>query len=196
MANEYATLADLKASVEPSISDLEDDVNLSRLLTIASRSIDLECDRYFYSTSDPIYLRGDGTARLNVSPGILTLTEVAVDVDGDSGYSDVWETTEYRLEPTLTTGAAVYPASSVRALDGRYFPADAETLVRLTGTFGWAAVPEVIQQATLMLAIRLWKRASSPLGVSGFGDMGPVYVRSKDEDIARLISPMKRWSVG
>lgn len=196
MANEYATLADLKASVEPAITDLEDDATLSRLLTIASRSIDLECDRYFYSTSDPIYLRGDGTTRLNVSPGILTLTEVAVDVDADSGYSEVWDTDQYRLEPTLTTGAAVYPASSVRALDGRFFPHHSENLVRLTGTFGWASVPEVIQQATLMLAIRLWKRASSPLGVSGFGDMGPVYVRSKDEDIARLLSPMKRWSVG
>ena len=64
--------------------------------------------------------------------------------------------------------------------------------MQVVGTFGWNAVPTAIKQATILLAMRLFKRYDSPLGVAGFSDLGAVRVGRIDPDVDRLIMPFKR----
>jgi hypothetical protein len=44
-----------------------------------------------------------------------------------------------------------------------------------------------VQQATLLLASRLYKRRLSPEGVAGWNDVGVVRIVATDPDIARLL---------
>lgn len=48
----------------------------------------------------------------------------------------------------------------------------------------WPA--DVLQGAT-MLAARVYRRRASPGGVETLGDLGPVYVRRNDPDVAMLL---------
>jgi hypothetical protein len=67
-----------------------------------------------------------------------------------------------------------------------------EATVKVTGTFGWPALPIDIKQACILLAMRQFKRYDSPLGVAGFGDMGALRVGRTDPDVEALLSPYKR----
>jgi len=58
--------------------------------------------------------------------------------------------------------------------------------------FGFTALPVAIEQATVLLASRIFKRNDSPGGVMGFGDIGVVRVSRIDPDIDRLIMPYKK----
>lgn len=49
---------------------------------------------------------------------------------------------------------------------------------------GWPA--RVVEGATMLVG-RLWIRKDSPDGVAAIGDLGPVYVRRNDPDIAMLL---------
>jgi hypothetical protein len=53
-------------------------------------------------------------------------------------------------------------------------------------------VPTDIKQATILLAMRQFKRYDSPLGVAGFGDLGVIRVGRIDPDIESLIMPYKK----
>ena len=44
-----------------------------------------------------------------------------------------------------------------------------------------------VQQATLLLASRLYKRRLSPEGVAGWNDVGVVRITATDPDISRLL---------
>jgi hypothetical protein len=55
------------------------------------------------------------------------------------------------------------------------------------------AVPANLQEATKMLASRLFRRRLSPEGVAGFGEFGAVRVIAQDPDIEALITPNRSW---
>jgi hypothetical protein len=68
-----------------------------------------------------------------------------------------------------------------------------EATVRVTGVWGYSAVPDAISQACVIQAERIFKRLDSPLGVAGFGDMGVVRVTSRlDSDVAQLVEPYRK----
>lgn len=46
--------------------------------------------------------------------------------------------------------------------------------------------PAVVEGATMLVG-RLWIRKDSPDGIASIGDLGPVYVRRNDPDIAMLL---------
>jgi hypothetical protein len=56
---------------------------------------------------------------------------------------------------------------------------------------GWPA--GVVEGATMLVG-RLWIRKDSPDGVAAVGDLGPVYVRRNDPDIAMLLEIGPDWS--
>ena len=70
-------------------------------------------------------------------------------------------------------------------------------LVKVTGVWGWPAVPQAIEYATIMQSQRLFKRLDSPTGILGFGDMGAVRVtRQLDPDVAEMVNPFRRDGFG
>ncbi len=195
MANQYGDVDQLKLAVDPPITDAFDDARLEKLLDAASRLVDDECGRWFYQTAAATELVVAPTDKRILDPrvDIVSLSAVDVDKDGDGTYEDAWTSTQYNLEP-LDAGLRSRPFETLRVTSGNWFPTGTHARVKLTGVFGWPAVPPPVVEATLMLAVRLWKRRGSPLGVAGFGDMGPVYVRNTDPDIAHLLAPYRKWS--
>jgi hypothetical protein len=65
--------------------------------------------------------------------------------------------------------------------------------VQVTGVFGFSSVPIAIKQATILAALRAYKRYESPTGVLGFSDMGVVRVGARlDPDVQRLVDPYRK----
>ena len=190
----YATLAQVKAALR--ITDTVDDALIEMARVSASDLIDGYTGRTFdtsgtvtrvFAPADNYVLQTDdlaGTA--------LTITSST----GADGVFDVtWKTSDYQLEPLngVSNGQAV-PFTRIRAVQDYLWPtAGGEATVKVVGVFGFASVPTVITQATVLQASRIFTRLQSPLGVAGFGEMGVVRVtRALDPDVAALVEPYRR----
>jgi hypothetical protein len=91
-------------------------------------------------------------------------------------------------------GITNHPATRIRAVDDYLFNVlDKEATVRVTGVYGWSAVPTAIKQATVIQAARIFKRNDSPTGIVGFGDMGAIRVGVQlDPDVKHLIDVYRK----
>lgn len=190
----YATLAQVKAALR--ITDSVDDTLIEMARESASDLIDGYCGRTFSSSgtvtrvfapADDYVLQTD-----DIAGTVVTITSST----GADGVFDVtWKTTDYQLEPLngVSNGQAV-PFTRIRAIQDYLWPtAGGEATVRVTGVFGFPAVPIVVTQATVLQASRIFTRLQSPLGVAGFGEMGVVRVtRALDPDVAALVEPYRR----
>ncbi len=191
ITNGYATLADVKAALR--ITDNIDDSLLETAIESASRMIDGFTARTFsnagtatrnFASLEPLYCIVDD---------LITLTKLeSTDEIGDA-YTE-WAVTDYQLEPLNgRSDGLLMPTSGIRAVNDYTFPVvDGQALVRVTGTWGWSAIPTAIKQATVIQASRIYKRLDSPLGVAGFGDMGSIRVsRYLDPDVEQLVMPFR-----
>lgn len=175
MANEYASLAELKSFIK--ITDSARDSLLTIALGAASRSIDSATGRRFYldasATTRVIRTRGntlrEGGVYVLLVPDIAETAGLVV-----SGY-------------TVTTdlGADDQPVIT-RLYSDAVWPVDT---VSITARWGWPAVPDAIKQATLLQAARLFKRKDSPEGMTGSAEWGAVRVSRVDPDVQALIEP-------
>lgn len=196
-AREYAGLSDLANT------ELLDDV-----VTAVSRLIDQACQRTFWQTAVD-------TARLfpTTSSNVLefgefndaaAVTEIAVDRDGDGTFEEVISASNYVLEPVEPSAAPeARPYTCVRLLNNVYWPGVGGSaisgrthLIRVTGTWGWPAVPAMVKQACRLQTARVLKRQESSLGVAGFGEFGVVRVSRIDPDIDSMLQPYKLLSPG
>lgn len=194
MTNPYASLVQVKAALR--ITDSVDDTLLEMAIESASRAIDGHANRYFYSsgTATRIYT-ADSYDLVQIDDLAGTAITLVTDPNADNTWADTWTTTDYQLEPVngIVDGLNV-PYTRIRAIGDYSFPMnDGEALVKVTGVFGWSAVPTAITQACVIQSSRIFKRLDSPLGVAGFGDMGAVRVsRYLDPDVEQLVAPYRR----
>lgn len=197
ITNGYATLAQVKAALR--IEDNIDDTLLELAIESASREIDGYTDRVFYDvgTATRIYVPTDSfTVQID---DLQTLTTLKTSPSGD-GFTETWSNTDYQLEPLNgQAGGVGTPFTRIRAIGDYLFPiwnpriTDAyEATVQVVGTFGFASVPTEIVQATILLAMRQFKRYDSPLGVAGFGDLGAMRVTKFDPDVEALVAPWRK----
>lgn len=201
LTNAYCTLSDVKGALRIPASDTVDDALLETAINAASRQIDGECDRVFYSSS-AVRLYVAESSILCMTDDIQTVTKLETS-DGE-GFTVEIPNTDYQLEPLNgLAGGIPTPFTRIRATGAYLFPVFAprsvnldEATVRVTGTFGWSAIPDAIKQATILLSIRIFKRLDSPLAVAGFGDLGVVRVGRTDPDVAAMISPYMRGNRG
>jgi len=195
MAAPYASLAEFKAwSSWPADSD--DDPAITDALTAASAAIDNFCSTHFWQTTagttrvfdtcDPRKLRINDAA---------AVTGVATDKDSDGTFETVWDPADFQLLPLNPAAAPeVLPFTAIRAVATKTFPAPTkrEGIIRVTGTWGWAAIPESVVQATLLVANRLLKRRQSPEGIAGLDDFGTIRISNReDPDAVRLVTPYR-----
>lgn len=196
IVNGYCTLSDVKAALR--ITDTVDDSLIELSIEAASREIDGVCSRVFYSSSATRVFNAQD-ALLCQTDDIVSVTTLKTSTDGSS-YTQVWATTDYQLEPLNgVTGGIAQPATRIRAVGSQLFPAWSVTgtytnfaSVQVAGVFGWSAVPSAVKQATILLAMRQFKRYDSPLGVAGFGDLGAIRVGRVDPDVEALLMPFKK----
>lgn len=194
ITNGYATLVQVKAALR--ITDSVDDTLLEMAIESASRAIDGHAGRYFYSsgTATRIYAADDSLI-CQIDDLAGTAITLVTDPDADGTWADTWAPIDYQLEPVngVVDGLAV-PYTRIRATENYTFPVlSGEALVKVTGVFGWSAVPTAITQACVIQSSRIFKRLDSPLGVAGFGDMGAIRVsRYLDPDVEQLVAPYRR----
>jgi hypothetical protein len=194
MTNAYATLAQIKAAVR--ITDAIDDSLLEMAVESASRMIDAETDRNFYSS---------GTATRDYMPNdvytvdtddLTEIVSVKIDDAGEGTFPITLATTDYQAEPlNQRVSGNAFPIYRLRMIGDYLLPIwGKQATVRIQGVFGFTPVPIQVTQAAIIQASRIYKRLDSPLGVAGFGDMGAIRVGKVDPDVAMLIRPFKKYA--
>lgn len=198
ITNGYCTLADVKAALR--ITDTIDDTLIESSVNSASRMIDQYCNRNFYSGSAGevrYYKANDGF--ICWIDDAQSITEIKTSSTDPLIFDTTWQSGDYQVLPANRwANGAYYPITGITATDNYLFPVWADmALVKVTGTFGWASVPDSIKFATIIQASRLFKRLESPLGVAGVSDMGIMRVGSNiDGDVAQLINPFRLLRTG
>jgi hypothetical protein len=182
------------------ISDTVDDALLENSVNAASRMIDQYCNRYFYSGSVGeirYYKANDGfTCWIDDA---ISVSELKTSSTDPLIYDTTWAAEDYQLLPAnRIANGAYYPITGLSATDNYLFPVWADiALVKVTGQFGWNAIPDSIKFATIIQASRLFKRLESPLGVAGVSDIGIMRVGANiDGDVAQLINPFRLLRTG
>jgi len=194
ITNGYATLAQIKSAVR--ITDAIDDSLLEMAVESASRMIDAECDRNFYSS---------GTATRDYTPNdvytvdtddLTEIVSVKIDDAGEGTFPITLATTDYQTEPlNQRVSGNAFPIYRLRMIGDYLLPIwGRQATVRIQGVYGFTPVPIQVTQATIIQASRIYKRLDSPLGVAGFGDMGAIRVGKVDPDVAMLIRPFKKYA--
>jgi gp6-like head-tail connector protein len=203
LGDNYATLDDLK--VRLGINDVTfDDSILDAALDSASRAVENFCSRQF----NDVGLLGV-SARVYYPDSIVctevddfsTTTGLVIQTDqsGAGVYDTTWATTDYQLAPlnNIVGGQPGYPFNRILAVGSRLFlfPQVFYTLrrapVRVTARWGWAAVPDPVHQATLIMAEEIAKLKDAPFGVAGFAEFGSVRVVEHNPKAKMLLRPYR-----
>jgi hypothetical protein len=185
----YATLVQVKNSLR--ITDNVDDLSVQMAIDSATEMIDGYCGRTFLQniTTRVFVAYADDVVEID---DLTSLTTLKTASSTTSGFDTTW-TAGYQLEPLngVSAGKTGWPYTRIRAID-KAFPqsmSGEQALVQITGTFGWASVPNSVVQACVIQASRLFKRSESPMGVAGYGDLGVMRITSKylDGDVTQLL---------
>jgi hypothetical protein len=199
ITNGYCTLADLKAALR--VQDSIDDSLLELAIESASREIDGYCERVFYNTTGTRVYAPTNVFTVTTDD-IISVTTLKSSSDGVT-YDITWATSDYQLEPLNgVAGGLVTPFTRIRATGNYLMPSfsvgtfyELEALIQVVGVFGWSAIPAAIRQATVILAMRLFKRLDAPLGMIS-NDMGSMRVGRFDPDVEALVAPFRKVSAG
>lgn len=204
ITNGYCTQNELKSFVGIPTTDTADDSLLDDAINAASRQIDAFCGRIFYAegsasarkffTDDLYRLRVDD---ISTTDGLV----VKYDDDDDGTYEVTVSASEFQLLPIngVVGGITGNPFYIIELIsDGsNEWPLDYSSnrpRAEITAKWGYAAVPEQIRQATLMLASELFAMRNAPLGVAGVGDFGVVNIQ-QNREITRMIAPFRKGTV-
>lgn len=176
------------------------DDDLDEAVMAASRMVDTYCGRSFYSTASGVARVFDSCDGTGVDFGgygdLITATLVEVDTAASGSYSAF---TAYQLAPVEAVNRS-WPYQGLLATGGATLPTVTATsrrgLVRVTGTWGWSAVPVDVKQATRYILNEMVKLRDAPLGVAGGSDMGVAFTRNDIPARARsLLAPYRHVSV-
>lgn len=193
----YVTLEELKAQAQ--IDDSLDDGVLQVALEAAVKAVDDWCNRSFetvdtsdtnaktsrlYTARTPYRLIVDDLAKLDTVEEKLHRRSNFETVDAD----------QYDLEPANaeTDGDVI---TEVWRETQRSWPKGRQH-VRVTGWFGWPAVPDVVKQATLLQASRFAQRRNAQFGVAPIvgmdGTSGMRLLAKLDADVELLLNGVRR----
>jgi hypothetical protein len=175
----YATLAEFKASV--GITDSTDDTALQSVLDATDQLINNYCDikvGFGQTASQARYYTADNLTFVLTDP-IVSVSAVQTDDDGDGTYETTWSATDYVLAPR-NAALDTRPYTEVDTAPNE--PKVFTTLylgVKITGVFGWPAVPSAVKQAALIQAGAVWSSRTAPFGIIGSQDQGTVMRMSR-----------------
>jgi hypothetical protein len=193
ITNGYCTLAEVKAALR--ITDSIDDSLLETAVESASRLVDGFAGRNFYSAGTAVrYFTPEDRIVCEIDD-LISLTSLEVSADLDGVFDQTWTSSDYQLEPLngKVDGLTGWPATRIRAVgDYIYGTNIGEASVKVTGVWGWSAVPVAVKQATVIQASRIFKRLDSPLGVLSSPDLGYIRVGTRlDPDVQQLVEPYR-----
>ena len=199
MASTYALLDDVKDALR--ISDDHDDVVLAGVIESASRAIDQYCDRYFGQSgteASPVQRLYRANGRVVLVDDLVTLTEVEVEYAGYAEtFTSLGSTSVIKQPVNAATLVPAQPYTQLLAKPSTVFP-QPPGWVRISGVWGWPAVPQQIRDACVLQSVRLFKSRDIPLGYASGGDsMGTIVIPGPGlhPDAKALAEPFRRMSV-
>lgn len=172
--------------------------DIDSVLASASRGIDRACGRHFYSATETRYYRPRDEWLIEIEDLAAAPDLLETDPSGDGSFLTTWTISrDYDLEPyNAVTDGFPYTHIRRRRRGSQFFPCTVERSVKVTGTFGWPAVPSEIVTATSLLAFRLLERIrEAPLGVVTLGPDLVGRIAREDPDISPLIAFYVRHDV-
>lgn len=196
----YASLDELKRQLTIPASNTDHDEDLTNRLVAASRGIDDYTDRWFYlpatATAKEVNprrrtIKEDDGERLLLPWDIGSLSGLIVEVGSGGSWTAV---TNYETDPDGAL-ADSKPITGLLRTAG-VWQTSATQRVRITARWGYPVLPQVVTDATLLQAARLFKRRQSPEGVLGNTEFGMIRVSRVDPDVAALVDRLARREVG
>lgn len=192
---DYASVVDVKAVL--GITDSNDDTSLGVAVTAASRMIEEHCRRRFDQQAAVAKFYTPASRSVVFTDDLVSVTEVAIDYTESDTYGTT--TTDYRLEP-FNAADDNDPYTCIR-LKSRATPLPMfRKSVRVTGTFGWPAVPDEVVQATILQAERMFKTAQeAPFGVAPLAQLDGAGIRMTerlDPTVMALLRPLRKMEQG
>lgn len=193
ITNGYCTVDELiewnRATVAPNSLTLE------RAINACSRGIDRFCERTYFQLTEARFFDVGCEQVVHLGPynDLVSATEIKTDDNRDGTFPTTWATSDYQPLPlNPNAGPEPRPYTDLRATGTRVFPEVSGTrtgLIRITGTWGWPAIPDAINQACVMHAARIFNRKESPQGVAGWGEFGMIRVGRTDPDVVAFLEP-------
>jgi hypothetical protein len=107
---------------------------------------------------------------------IVSVSQLATDINGDGTYSQVWTSNDYILAPrNAALDSRPYTEIDTSPFSNADYNFPVGYLeVKVTGVFGWPSVPAAVKQAALIQAGAIWSSRTAPFGVIGSQDLGGV----------------------
>lgn len=179
ITNGYATLDEVKRELR--LTTTNDDPRIERAIEAASRAIDNTTSRQFYTQAATTVWRSWG---------------VTVWIDDAQAVTLVRESTDQASWTTVpTTSYVTNPRAPFRRLR-RTDSSEWAEFVEVTATYGNTTIPMEIHQATIIYAVRLFKRSDAPFGMLEGGDFGNTRIGREDSDVVKLVRPLSRKIIG
>ncbi len=197
---DYCTSDELKAYIG------SDSTNFGTLLqaaaTSASRAVEGLCDRTFVpeTGTSVLYLDPSSAFEVCFNADIYTTSSLTLSTDDGTGsYPTTWTLdTDYVLQPRNQRSGPIvgYPWTGARAtgtkvFTSRVYPWGFET-VKVVGKIGWAATPDEVKQATLVIGAQIFKMKDAADGFVGVDGWGPTRMRSEFKSALPLLSAYMR----
>lgn len=199
ITNGYCTADELRVHLGDTGNLLDVDL-LERAINATSRAIDKYCGypkRRFWqdgSATARVYRPEDPYVAWVDDISTTTGLIIKTDTTGDGTYATTWASTDYQLEPlNANLGDTAYAWWRIVAVDRYTFPSlGRRHTLQVTAKFGWAVVPDEVEEACLLRAAAIFKRNEAIFGVAGFGDMGVVRIGRQDPDVVDLLENFRR----
>lgn len=179
-----------------SIEDDSDDYAIQNAILASAGWINEYTGRHFFRVTETrTYQPGD--IWLLEIDDLVSVTQLAVDQDGDGVYEDLWtQGTDYQLRfgrGNYNQRASGWsrPYRQVQAVNsGKTFPFTWPFTpldrVQITGTWGWPAVPYGVSEANRILAADAFRMKDAPFGIAGGSDLGMVRVQANPMVVENL----------
>jgi hypothetical protein len=203
MSHAYRTVSELKGWL--GLSGSGQDTNLGYALDAATAAIDAYAGRQFdidgavvtrlYDCEYMDYAEVDDIA---TSTGLVVKT---LNADGSVAETLTLNTDYYLAPYNADKVEPVMPFTKIiMAIEksGKVLPTEHRQGLSVTAKFGFSAVPDAIEQATLIQASRFFQRKNSPMGFSGnpvSGQPDVFFLSELDPDVKNLIKPFKKTTI-
>lgn len=203
MSHAYRSVSELKGWL--GLSGSGQDTNLGYALDAATAAIDSYAGRQFdidgavvtrlYDCEYMDYAEVDDIA---TSTGLIVKT---LNADGSVNETLTLNTDYYLAPYNADKVEPVMPFTKIiMAIEksGKVLPTEHRQGLSITAKFGFSAVPDAIEQATLIQASRYFQRKNSPMGFSGNPETGQpavVFLSELDPDVKNLVKPFKKTTI-
>lgn len=182
------------------ITTTTNDARITAHNTAASLMVDQYCGRQFGPGASGVrYFAAYDWYSVMVDD-CYSITSVDLDMDDDGTYETNLPSTSYVTLPFNGVGPnqqSGWPVQELRIVgrnSSSYFPRCNRPGVKVSATFGWAAVPVDVVEATYQLAARLYGEVAVPLGVTApnveFGLPGSAV--QPPYEVQRLLASYRR----